>query len=158
MPRHRSQDFRRFLDTVETNVPTDLDLAAIIDNAWSHKTQPTRDGFAKRPRWQRRFTAASSSWINQVERFFALLTEQQITCSDHRSSAALEAAIAAYVETRNADRIGLAEQVISSSPTADLRTNDKRGPYVDGPRRGKVWRRRWVWSIAVIGLAHRAQR
>ena len=103
MPRHRAQEFRRFLDTVENNVPADLDIHVIMDNASSHKTKLIRDWFAKRPRWHTHFTPTSSSWINQVERFFALLTEQQIKRGAHRSIKQLEAAIAAYVDARNAD-------------------------------------------------------
>ena len=103
MPRHRAQEFRRFLDTVENNVPADLDIHVIMDNASSHKTKLIRDWFAKRPRWHTHFTPTSSSWINQVERFFALLTEQQIKRGAHRSIKELEAAIAAYIDARNAD-------------------------------------------------------
>ena len=104
MPRHRAQEFRRFLDTVETNVPADLDIHVVImDNASSHKTKLIRDWFAKRPRWHTHFTPTSSSWINQVERFFALLGEQQIKRGAHRSVKELEAAIAAYIDARNAD-------------------------------------------------------
>jgi transposase len=103
MPRHRAREFRRFLDTVENNVPADLDIHVIMDNASSHKTKLIRDWFAKRPRWHTHFTPTSSSWINQVERFFALLTEQQIKRGAHRSIKELEAAIAAYIDARNAD-------------------------------------------------------
>ena len=103
MPRHRAQEFRRFLDTVENTVPADLDIHVIMDNASSHKTKLIRDWFAKRPRWHTHFTPTSSSWINQVERFFALLTEQQIKRGAHRSIKELEAAIAAYIDARNAD-------------------------------------------------------
>jgi transposase len=103
MQRHRSQEFRRFLDTVETNLASDLDIHVVMDNASSHKTKLIRDWFAKRPRWQMHFTPTSSSWINQVERFFALLTDQQIKRGAHRSTAALEAAITTYIEARNAD-------------------------------------------------------
>jgi len=103
MPRHRAQEFRRFLDTVENNVPADLDIHVIMDNASSHKTKLIRDWFAKRPRWHAHFTPTSSSWINQVERFFALLTEQQIKRGVHRSTKELEAAITAYIDAHNAD-------------------------------------------------------
>jgi hypothetical protein len=103
LPRHRAQEFRRFLDTVENSVPADLDVHVIMDNASSHKTKVIRDWFAKRPRWHTHFTPTSSSWINQVERFFALLTEQQIRRSAHRFTKELEAAIAAYIDARNAD-------------------------------------------------------
>ena len=74
-----------------------------MDNASSHKTKLIRDWFAKRPRWHRHFTPTSASWINQVERFFALLTEQQIRRGAHRSTKELEAAIPAYIDARNAD-------------------------------------------------------
>ena len=101
MPRHRAAEFRRFLDTVESNVPGDLDIHVVMDNASSHKTKLIRDWFAKRPNWLPHFTPTSSSWINQVERFFALLSEQQIKRGAHRSTKELVAAISAYVDTRN---------------------------------------------------------
>ena len=103
LPRHRAAEFRRFLDMIESNVPDELDIHVVMDNASSHKTKSIRDWFAKRPRWHVHFTPTSSSWINQVERFFALLTEQQIKRGAHRSTAELEAAIAAYIDARNAD-------------------------------------------------------
>ena len=74
-----------------------------MDNASSHKTKLIRAWFAKRRRWLVHFTPTSSSWINQVERFFALLSEQQIKRGAHRSTAELESAINAYIKTRNAD-------------------------------------------------------
>lgn len=75
--RHRAQEFRKFLDTVEAQVPDDLDVHLIIDNAGTHKTARIRSWFAKRPRWHVHFTPTSASWINQVERFFGLLTERR---------------------------------------------------------------------------------
>jgi transposase len=103
MPRHRAQEFRRFLDEVERNVPKDLDLHVVMDNASSHKTKLIRDWFAKRPRWHVHYTPTSASWINQVERFFALITEDQIRRGAFRSTAELEAAIKAYIDAHNAD-------------------------------------------------------
>ena len=103
MPRHRAAEFRRFLDMVENNVPIDLDVHVVMDNASSHKTKLIRSWFAKRPRWHAHFTPTSASWINQVERFFGLLTDDQIRRGTHRSVRELEAAITAYIETRNAD-------------------------------------------------------
>src|SRR5512147_1370135 len=93
MPRHRAQELRRFLDTVENTVPADLDVHVIMDNASSHKTKLIRDWFAKRPRWHTHFTPTSASWINQVERFFALLGEQQIKRGTHRSTKEFKAAM-----------------------------------------------------------------
>ncbi len=103
MRRHRAREFRAFLDEVERNLPADLDIHVVMDNASSHKTKLIQDWFAKRPRWHRHFTPTSSSWINQVERFFALLTERQIKRGAHRSTAELEAAIERYIETYNRD-------------------------------------------------------
>jgi transposase len=98
MPRHRAQEFRKFLDEIERNVPTDLDMHVVMDNASSPKTKLIRSWFAKRSRWHVHFTPTSSSWVNQVERFFALLSEQQIKRGADRSVAELDAAITAYVK------------------------------------------------------------
>ena len=103
MPRHRAAEFRKFLDEVERTVPADLDIHVVMDNASTHKTKLIRDWFAKRPHWHAHFTPTSASWINQVERFFALLTDQQIRRGVHRSTKELEAAITAYIDARNAD-------------------------------------------------------
>ena len=103
MPRHRAAEFRRFLDMVEKNVPAQHDVHVVMDNASSHKTKLIRDWFAKRPHWYAHFTPTSASWINQVERFFGLLTDDQIRRGSHRSVRELEAAIVAYIKTRNDD-------------------------------------------------------
>ena len=102
-PRHRASEFRKFLDTLESNVPEGLDIHIVLDNASSHKTQIIRDWFAKRPRWHVHFTPTSASWINQVERFFALLTEHQISRGVHRSTRELEETIMRYIENHNLD-------------------------------------------------------
>lgn len=103
MPRHRATEFRKFLDEVERNVPRGLDIHIVMDNASSHKTKLIRDWFAKRPRWHPHFTPTSSSWINQVERFFALLAEKQIKRSAHRSVKDLIRDIEGFIERQNAD-------------------------------------------------------
>jgi len=102
-PKHRSSEFRRFLDQVEAVVPTDLDVHLVMDNYATHKTKPVRDWLAKRPRWHVHFTPTGASWINQVERFFADLTEKQIRRGVHRSTAQLEADIRAFIDAHNAD-------------------------------------------------------
>ena len=99
--RHHAREFRRSLDIVEASVPADLEVHLIVDNAGTHKTMLIRNWFAKRPRWHIHFTPTSASWINQVERFFALLTDQQLRRGAYRSTADLEAAIHAYIEARN---------------------------------------------------------
>jgi hypothetical protein len=74
----------------------------ICDNAGTHKTKRIRNWFAKRPRWHIHFTPTSASWINQVERFFGLLTDGQVRRGVHHSTVELEAAIHAYIDTHNA--------------------------------------------------------
>ncbi|MGC2223618.1 MAG: IS630 family transposase [Methylocella sp.] len=66
MPRHRAQEFPKFLDEIERNVPTDLDMHVVMDNASNHKTKLIRGWFAKLSRWHVHFTPTSSSWVNQV--------------------------------------------------------------------------------------------
>jgi len=74
-----------------------------MDNAGTHKTKLIRHWFAKRPRWHCHYTPTSSSWINQVERWFALLTARALRRGVHRSTAELEAAIHDYITVTNAD-------------------------------------------------------
>ena len=102
-PRHRAIEFRRFLDEIEAAVPGGLEVHLIWDNYATHKTATIRNWLAKRPHWHVHLTPTSSSWLNQVERFFALLTEQQIRRGVHRSVEELEAAINACLDQHNAD-------------------------------------------------------
>lgn len=95
--RHRSIEFRKCLDTVETSVPPDLDVHLIMDNYGTHKTALVRRWFAKRPRFHVHFTPKSASWINLVERWFAELTQKEIRRGVHRSTAELETAIKDYL-------------------------------------------------------------
>lgn len=101
-PKHRSSEFSRFLDQVEAAVPPNLDIHLVMDNYATHKTKPVRDWLAKRPRWHVHFTPTGASWINQVERFFALLTERQLRRGVYRSTAQLEANIRAFIDAHNA--------------------------------------------------------
>jgi transposase len=99
--RHRSREFRRFLDTIEHNVPTELDVHLIHDNYGTHKTQLIRRWLAKRPRFHLHFTPTSASWLNLVERWFAELTEKQIRRGIHRSTLQLENAIRHFIDHHN---------------------------------------------------------
>jgi transposase len=102
-PRHRAAEFRKFLDEIEANVPGGLDIHLVMDNYATHKTQLIRDWLAKRPRWHVHLTPTSSSWLNQVERFFALLTDKKIRRGAHRRVAELQADITAFIDHHNAD-------------------------------------------------------
>jgi transposase len=99
--RHRSLEFRKFLDSIEAAVPDGLDVHLILDNYGTHKTVLIRRWLAKRPHYHLHFTPTGASWINLVERFFALLTEKQIRRGIHRSTRELEQAIRHYLDTYN---------------------------------------------------------
>jgi transposase len=99
--RHRSQEFRRFLDTIETNVPAELDVHIILDNYGTHKTALIRKWFAKRPRFHVHFTPTYGSWMNLVERWFAEITNKRIRRGIFRSVKELEAAICEYLDVHN---------------------------------------------------------
>lgn len=102
-PRHRAREFLSFLRTIEATVPSDLDVHLVMDNYATHKTSAVRNWFARHPRWHVHFTPTGASWLNQVERFFALLTEKQLRRGVHRSTKDLEDAISRYIDTVNAD-------------------------------------------------------
>ena len=101
--RHRSTEFRNFLDTIEKKVPEELDVHLILDNYGTHKTKLIRDWLAKRPRFHVHFTPTSASWLNLVERWFALLTERQLRRGVHRSTKELKAAIDDFIQHHNRD-------------------------------------------------------
>src|SRR3989441_4673484 len=99
--RHRSSEFRQFLDVIEANVPTGLEAHIIVDNYGTHKTAIIRKWFAKRPRFHVHFTPTYGSWINLVERWFAEITNKRIRRGVFRSVKELEAAIREYIEVHN---------------------------------------------------------
>jgi transposase len=101
--RHRAQEFRDFLETVDAAVPAGLEVHVVLDNASIHKAPPVRDWLAGHCRYHLHFTPTASSWLNQVERFFALLTARRLKRGVHRSVEELEAAVLAYVEHHNAE-------------------------------------------------------
>ena len=99
--RHRSQEFLKFLKTIDERVPDDLDVHLVMDNYGTHKTPAVRKWFVRHPRFHVHFTPTSASWLNQVERWFATLTQKQIRRGTHRSTQQLEKAIRNYLETYN---------------------------------------------------------
>jgi len=101
--RHRSSEFRKFLDVIEAHVPAGLDVHIILDNYGTHKTAMIRKWFAKRPRFHVHFTPTYGSWINLVERWFAELTNKRIRRGVFRSVKDLEAAIREYIDVHNED-------------------------------------------------------
>ena len=101
--RHRSVEFRKFLDLIEDNVPEGLDIHVVLDNYGTHKTAMIQRWLVKRPRFHLHFTPTSASWLNLVERWFAEITEKQIRRSSHRSVNQLECAIQRYIAICNED-------------------------------------------------------
>lgn len=99
--RHRSREFIDFLREIDRSVPADLDVHLILDNYGTHKTEQVRHWFLRHPRYHCHFTPTSSSWLNQVERFFAALTMHQLRRGTHRSVPALEQAIRDYLNHHN---------------------------------------------------------
>ncbi|GJE04631.1 IS630 family transposase ISBj5 [Methylobacterium isbiliense] len=102
-PRHRASEFRRFLDEIESAVSADLDLHLVLDNLATHKAKLIRDWLAQRPRYHVHFTPTSASWINQVERWFGLLTERAIRRGVHGSVEEHERDIRAFIAATDAD-------------------------------------------------------
>jgi transposase len=100
-PRHRAEEFLKFLRKIDDTVAKDLDVHLILDNYTTHKTAAVRDWLVKRPRFHLHFTPTSASWLNLVERWFGLLTERQLRRGVHRSTKELEAAIMRYVDITN---------------------------------------------------------
>ena len=103
MPRHRHQEFLRFLRTIDRQTPQALDLHLIIDNYATHKHARVKAWLKRHPRFHLHFTPTAASWRNQVERFFGLITEQRIRRGAFESVADLNAAIRDYLEHYNAD-------------------------------------------------------
>ena len=101
--RHRSSEFLQFLRTIEANVPTALDGPLVMDNDGTHKTPSIKAWFARPPRFHVHFTPTSASWLNQVERWFATLTEKNIRRGTHRSTRQFEQAIRQYLDIHNAN-------------------------------------------------------
>ena len=91
--RHRAIEFRKFLITIDKAVPDELDIHLVCDNYATHKTEMINTWLARHPRFHIHFTPTGSSWVNQVERFFGLITDKLIRRGVHTSVAALEADI-----------------------------------------------------------------
>src|SRR6478735_8334380 len=101
--RHRAQEFIRFLNLINRNVPDDLDVHLIIDNYSTHKTPAVQRWLIRHPRFTMHFTPTYSSWMNLVERWFAELTEKWLRRGTHRSVRELVASIRTWIGRWNDD-------------------------------------------------------
>ena len=99
--RHRAIEFKKFLQLLDHEVPADLEVHVILDNASTHKTAAIRDWLPAHPRFVLHFTPTSSSWLNLVERWFAELTTKKLRRGSHRSVRQLNTDIRAWIETWN---------------------------------------------------------
>jgi transposase len=103
MQQHRHQEFIRFLNAVENEVPVSKVIHAILDNYGTHKHPKVRAWLARHPRWVFHFTPTSASWLNAVEGFFSVLTRRRIRRGAFRSVVDLQAAINRYIKEHNDD-------------------------------------------------------
>jgi len=101
--QHRATEFKKFLAAIDKAVPEELDVHLVCDNLATHKTPAIRDWLARHPRFTLHFTPTGSSWINQVERWFGLLTDQLLRRGVHTSVQALEHDVREWIKNWNDD-------------------------------------------------------
>lgn len=99
--RHRAVEFRKFLNIIDTEVPEALGVHLVLDNLATHKTPAIRRWLEQHPRFHVHFIPTHSSWLNQVEAWFSVLTARQIKRGAHRSVLALEKAIYEFLDGHN---------------------------------------------------------
>jgi transposase len=101
--RHRAAEFKQFLTSIDKAVPAELDVHLVCDNLATHKTPIVNQWLARHPRFHVHFTPTGSSWINQVERWLGYLTDQLTRRGVHKSVAALENDVRAWIQQWNAN-------------------------------------------------------
>jgi transposase len=102
-PRHRAEEFRRFLHLIDRSVPEHLAVHVVLDNSSTHKTPSIQRWLLRHPRFSLHFTPTYSSWLNLVERWFAELTVKWIKRGTHRSVRDLVASIRTWIINWNDD-------------------------------------------------------
>ena len=101
--RHRAIEFKKFLQTIDAEVPDHLDVHLVLDNSSTHKTPAIKKWLLAHPRFVLHFTPTSSSWLNLVERWFGELTTKKLRRGAHRSTRALNTDIRAWIANWNDD-------------------------------------------------------
>jgi hypothetical protein len=99
--RHRHQEFLRFLNEIDANLPGGFEIHLVMDNYGTHKVNQVRIWLARHPRYHVHFTPTSGSWLNLVERLFAEVTERCVRRGSHTAVRALEKAMLDYLDQRN---------------------------------------------------------
>jgi transposase len=130
--RHRSTEFRKFLNRINKEVPKNLDVHVVVDNYGTHSHPCIKRWLSRHRRFHMHFTPTYSSWLNQVERWFALLTERALRRAVHRSTAELEQAIYDFIDHHNGDPKPFvwtksADQIIASVARFCQRTLSEAG-------------------------------
>jgi|SRR5580704_8932754 transposase len=100
-PQKRAIEFRRFLASIDDNVPADLQAHVVVDNSSIHTAPEVKRWLRRHPRFHMHFTPTYSSWLNLVERWFAKLTDEALRRASHRSTRELQDAIEAYINATN---------------------------------------------------------
>ena len=154
--RHRAAEFLNFLKEIDAQLPEGLDIHIVMDNYATHKTPKIKTWLARRPHYHVHFTPTSSSWINQVERWFAELTRKRLRRGVHTSVRQLEADIRAFIDhhnqnprpfkwTKSADQI-LASNYVESQPPRNACRIAAAGPdagvFASDPALA-----RWGWLL-----------
>jgi hypothetical protein len=103
MPKHRHQEWIKFLRLIDAETPPELDLHLIVDNYATHKHPKVKSWLKRHPRFHVHFIPTSSSWLNLIERWFREITDKRIRRGTFRSVEQLIAAIMAFIEGHNAD-------------------------------------------------------
>jgi transposase len=129
--RHRAIEFKKFLQTLDREVPGNLDVHVVLDNASTHKTPAIQRWLTAHPRFVLHFTPTSSSWLNLVERWFAELTNKKLRRGAHRSVRDLNHDIRSWIETWNDNPrpyvwTKTAEEILESVATYCGRINESR--------------------------------
>jgi transposase len=129
--RHRAIEFKQFLQAIDREVPAELDVHVVLDNASTHKTPVVKKWLLAHPRFVLHFTPTSSSWLNLVERWFAELTTKKLRRGTHRSTRDLNTDIRAWIDTWNDDPkpyvwTKTADQILESIATYCNRINESR--------------------------------
>jgi transposase len=133
--RHRAIEFKKFLTAIGKAVPAELGVHLVCDNYATHNTPEIRNWLGRHPRFHVHFTPTGSSWMNQVERWFGLLTDKLIRRGVHTSVHALENDIREWIATWNDNPrpftwTKTADEILNS--LAIYLTNLKAGPSADG--------------------------
>jgi transposase len=129
--RHRAIEFKKFLQTLDREIPNELAVHLVLDNSSTHKTPAIQTWLAAHPRFVLHFTPTSSSWLNLVERWFAELTTKKLRRGAHRSVRDLNADIRAWIDTWNGDPnpfvwTKTADQILESIARYCNRINESR--------------------------------